>query len=251
MRPLDAVKQAEGMRLQDRKGSVAELTLLPPLTDEEMRQLESGIPCPLPEEARELFSYCRGFKGAFGGDVVTLDYEGVVFSGFEEGQYIEELFPHPVFIAADQCGNSWAVDLTGDANSWGPIFYICHDPPVVVFQTESLAHFISELLRLGTPPWQSEIQEVYDEYSSRIWADNPGVMTQEQCLGSGDAGLEAFARSLDETFLFVDLRRPALGDGFSWGRYGAYPETLRRHGEERIFAYQIRRQSLWERLTQW
>jgi hypothetical protein len=44
----------------------------------------------------------------------------------------------------------------------------------------------------------------------------------------------------------VDLRRPTLGSGFSWGRYG--PRTVnRRHGEERLFAYQ-RRTSLIRRI---
>jgi hypothetical protein len=242
MTPLDVVKQAEGTQLRDEDGDVTPLRLLPPLTDAEMRDLESSLPCPLPEEARELFSHCRGLEGAFTDIVQEVD-----FTGLDYGFGIEEIFPHAVSIMHDGAGNFWVVDLIGDSNSWGPIFYACHDAPVIVFQTESLAHFISELLRLGNPPWESELAEVHDECDGRIWRENPGVMTHEQCAASGDPDLEAFAGSLDETWLFVDLRHPRLGDGFSWGRYGGGPETNRRFGEKRIFAYQ-QRKSLWQRL---
>ena len=60
MKPIEAVKQVEATELHDKKGRVTRLELLPPLSDEEMRTLESTLPCPLPEEARELFAYCRG-----------------------------------------------------------------------------------------------------------------------------------------------------------------------------------------------
>ena len=247
MEPLDVVKQAEGTQLRDKSGGVTTLKLLPPLSAAEIRAIESTIPCPLPEEARELFSYCRGlegaFEGAFGDDVQEVDFSG----GLESGFGIEEIFPHAVPIVHDGAGNFWVVDLLRDSTCWGPIFYACHDAPVIVYQTDSLAHFISELLRLGNPPWESELAQVHGEYDGRIWTENPGVMSHEQCLRSGDADLEAFARSLDETWLFVDLRRPRLGDGFSWGRYGGGPETNRRFGEKRIFAYQ-QRKSFWQRV---
>lgn len=40
MRPLDVVKQAEGMQLQDKRGNVTTLKLLPPLSEDEMQALE-------------------------------------------------------------------------------------------------------------------------------------------------------------------------------------------------------------------
>ena len=241
MTPLGVVKQAEGTQFRDRQGEAFSLRLLPPLSDAELRALEATLPCPLPQEARELFSYCRGFEGAFGEDV-----QEIVFSG-ADGFGLEELCPHAVYMVHDGAGNYWLADLTSDSATWGPIFYVCHDPPVLLYQTDSLAHFITELLRLGTPPWESELTYVHEDERD-VWLKNPGVMTQEQCLTSGDAELEAFARSLDEHWQFVDLRRPRLGDGFSWGRYG--PQTaIRRFGEKWIFAYrEPERKSLFKRL---
>ncbi len=246
MNPLNVMKQADGMELEDEEGNTATLKLLPPLSEAEMRALEGSLPCPLPEEARELFSYCRGLEFEGEGEFSDIVQE-VDFSGLEGGFGLEEIFPHAISMVHDGAGNFWVVDLFRDSTAWGPVFYASHDPPVIVFQTDSLAHFISELLRLGNHPRKSELTAVHDEHDGRIWRENPGVMTHEQCLGSDDGELAVFARSLDETWLFVDLRQPRLGDGFSWGRYGGPPETPRRFGEKRVFAYQ-QRKSLWQRV---
>jgi len=55
-----------------------------------------------------------------------------------------------------------------------------------------------------------------------------------------------FARSLDASYEFVDLRTPKLGDGFSWGRCGRR-FVVKRYGEKRIFVNQINK-SRWQKL---
>jgi hypothetical protein len=84
-------------------------------------------------------------------------------------------------------------------------------------------------------PHTSTIREVREDRVFDVWRMNPGALEHEDAL-AGDADLRAFASSLDETFQLVDLRSPALGMGFSWGRYGPRTE-VRRHGYTRIFAY--------------
>ncbi len=127
--------------------------------------------------------------------------------------------------------------LTAESKFFGPIYYVCHDPPVIVFQTDSLLHFVREVVRFGNKPWKSEIDDVHEAFSSRIWRENPCVLSLAECLATGDAPLKAFAESLGESWEFADLRNPKLGDGFSWGRYGA--RTLnKRWGDNRIFACQ-------------
>lgn len=246
MTPLEVVKQAEGMTLRDRKGVTTQLRLLPPLTDAEVRELEAQLPCPLPGEARELFSFTGGFEGfldeALGGVVAE-----VRFFDPKGGFGLTEVIPHGCPIAHDGAGNFWVADLVSDSSSWGPIFYACHDAPVILFETDSFAHFLSEVLRLGNAPWESEVRDVYDDKRD-VWGTNPGMLTQEQCLGSADVELQAFARTLDEAWLIKDMRHPEVGDGFSWGRFGARAE-LRRFGETRLFAYQQpQRKSLWQRV---
>ncbi len=241
MEPVEVVKQAAGMTLRDSRGKVTKLELLAPPGEAELRTFESGLPCPLPGEARELLTYCSGLTGEFGDTVAEVSFMGL--NGFG----LEAVFPHCVDVAHDGAGNYWVVDLVSDSTSWAPVFYACHDPPVILFQTDSFAHFLSELLKLGNPPWESKLKYVHEDETD-VWRTNPGMLTHEQCLASGDPDLEAFARSLDEAWLVKDLRRPAVGDGFTWGRYGPRSE-LRRFGEKRIFAYrQAERKGLWQRL---
>jgi len=238
MDAFETLRPADGITLEDEDGGVSQLELLPPLSGMEMETLQAGLPCPLPAEAKELFSFARGIEGI----LESVDFTGGLSGGFG----MEEIFPHAIPIAHDGFGNYWIVDLTPESTTWGPIFFACHDAPVIVYQTDSLAHFISELIRFGNPPWESEINDVHEEHHARIWAENPGTLTHEQCLDSGDSDLAEFARSLGETYLYIDLRNPKVGDGFSWGRYG--PQTVnRRFGTKRIFAYEVRR-SLFQRL---
>ena len=96
------------------------------------------------------------------------------------------------------------------------------------------------------PPHRSLIDDVHEELLLNIRKNNPGMISHEQALNSEDADIKEFAQSLDENYLFIDMRNAQIGDGFSWGRYG--PKTVnKRFGEQRIFAYEIRK-SFWQRL---
>jgi hypothetical protein len=182
--------------------------------------------------------YCRGFNGV----LESIDFSGGLAGGFG----MEDIFPHALPVAHDGFGNYWIVDLTEKSTTWGPIFFACHDAPVIVFQTDSLVHFINEIIRFGNPPWESEINDVHEKHHFCIWKENPGMLSYAQCIASADEDLANFAQSLGEDFLICNLRNPRVGDGFSWGRYG--PQTvLKRYDDKRIFAYQIR-PSLWQRL---
>jgi SMI1/KNR4 family protein SUKH-1 len=216
-----------------------EFRLLPSLTSEELRELEAEMPCPLPAEMREVFTVTRGFEC---GELGLVD-----LAGLPGGFGLEEVCPHAISIAGDECGNFWVIDLTRDSQTWGPIYYACHDAPVFVYQTDSLSHFIGEALRGEIAPWKSEIWEVQDKFSQEVWRANPGVLSYEECANSSDGELSEFAKSLDSTYEFIDLRTPKLGDGFSWGRYGPWTVN-KRFGEKRIFACQ--KKTKWERFRQ-
>jgi hypothetical protein len=237
MKPIEVMKKSQGLKFQSEDGDIEEIKLLPPLTIAELDKLQQKLPCRMPEEARELLSYCRGFDGVL---------ESIDFSGLDGGFGMDEIFPCALSIAHDGFGNYWIIDLTKESTTWGPIFFACHDAPVIVFQTASLAHFIEEVLRFGNPPWKSEIDDVHEQHHRRIWKENPDMMTYEQCLQSGDGDLAAFAKTLGQKYLFIDMRNSKIGEGFSWGRYGAQTVN-KRYGDKRIFAYEVR-PSLLQRL---
>jgi len=97
---------------------------------------------------------------------------------------------------------------------------------VVLYRSNELGRFLHEALRASP----------LDEAALfTVWRANPDTLDHSAALAADD-DLRAFATELDERFVFVDLRSPASGDGFAWGRYGPGNE-VRRHGYERLFAY--------------
>lgn len=171
------------------------MTPLPGLSEAEFAELASRVPTTPPEELKA----SRG---------VSLK-EGVIdLAGVEGGQALDELFPHGLNIAVDAYGNSWCVDLGGP--EWGPVFYVCHDPPIVVYQAATGQEFV----RRGQLP---EVLEC-----------------REKPAGD-DAVTRAFAAELGEGWELVDLRDPQPGEGFCWGQHGPGTE-LRRCPQARIFA---------------
>ncbi|QDU57786.1 SMI1/KNR4 family protein [Aeoliella mucimassa] len=239
MTPLEVICAAESMDLVDVDGLAIELTWLPPLTEEEIDQFASELICPLPTEIRELLQHGRGFSGPTTTDVV--DFTGHHFP-FE----CDEIFPHGLPIASDGCGNFWVVDLAPESTTFGPIYFACHDPPVVLYQSATLAEFLAELLRGCRPPHESLVSQVHADRPFRVWQTNPEVLSWEACHESSDEVLQAFASRLDTSWQVIDLRAAPPGMGFSWGRYG--PSTaVQRHGTLPVFAYQ-RPKSLWSSL---
>jgi hypothetical protein len=234
---LQLVQSAAGMPMVDEDGEVDRLSLLPGLTSRELEQLAQRLPCPIPTEVHDLLAFTRGFENG--------PLESVCFAGMHEIFDFPEIFPHPLTIAHDGFGNYWVVDLHAHSTQWGPILYVCHDPPVIVMQSGTLQHFIKEVSRLANPPHASELNDVHEQATSLIWAKNPGATPATELRESTDETLRAFATSLDDSCFVVDLRAAKLGDGFSWRRFG--PRThLVRYQSELLFAYQSI--TWWQRL---
>lgn len=230
MKPLDLIREAMKKEFRSEDGETINLKLLPGLSESEIASFESGLPCPLPAEIRDLVRFCRGFDDLL---------ESVNFTGMEGGFGLESIFPYGLSIAHDGFGNYWVVDLLPDSKQFGPIYFACHDAPVILFQSPSIEHFLIEIFKMFTHPFKSLVDDVHEDRIFDVWRKNPNVLSYEECIGSPDPHLSAFAKELDSSFQVVDLRNPRVGFGFSWGRYG--PNTVvRRFGTEPIFAYQIR-----------
>jgi cell wall assembly regulator SMI1 len=235
---VQLLRDAAGRRIVDEDGNETTIALAPPLSAAELVTLEASIPCALPPDARELLSFARGFDG---GPLESLDFAGV------DEPIFDEVSPCALPIAHDGFGNFWVVDLTSDSTHWGPVVYICHDPPVVVHQCDDIATFIADVLRLAESPWDGPVDDVHEKHSMRIWRQNPHAVSRDVVLGHDsadtadvkppDAVLRAFAERLTSEHFITDRRDAKTGDGFSWGRFG--PQTpVTRAGNDRIFAVQ-------------
>jgi len=192
----------------------SDLTLLPPPRDDAVEALEAELRVPLPSHLRLLLKRAGGIDGTRLG---TIDFTCRSFD-VELG----DIFPSGLPIADDGSGNHWVLDLTPDA-AVAPVFYAAHDPPVVLLESPDLGHFLTEVVAKTDRSRTSLIDEVRDDRPFRVWRTNPSAVDRATALEQGDDEVRAFAAELDERFAIIDLRRPEIGMGFAWGRYGPPP----------------------------
>jgi cell wall assembly regulator SMI1 len=215
-----------GLRLKDKDGKEAILSLQPPASEDELRKIESGIPCPIPDDIRAAL---RVTKGLANGPLESFSLVDL------EGFGLDEMLPNPYSIAHDGFGNFWVLDLLPGTTTWGPVLYACHDPPVLAYQAATVDEFVQDIVAMWRPGQRSPVDIVHEDVVHRIWRENPGLKPPAALRESADSALREFADSLPATALVADLREPAHGQGFSWGRFG--PRTvIRRAGQERVWA---------------
>src|SRR6266550_3361779 len=214
MDPLEAIRRAQATRLVNEDGDEFEFELAPAVPPSDIERLADEVGVPLPRDLRALLERTSGIEG---GPLDTIDFTGQSLSFGAP-----ETFPSGLPIAGDGFGNFWVLDLTLDDVETAPVFFVCHDPPVILYQSPDIGGFLHEAFRMLVPPHASAVDDVHEDRLFNVWRDNPGTL--------------AHSAELDDRFTFIDLRSPPVGMGFSWGRYG--PRTdVRRDGEERLFAY--------------
>ena len=215
--------------LENEDGDPVALDLRPGLDPAAIKRLQAAydpLGVPLPRELTRLLVVTTGTDA-----LLDLDLTG-------ERHSVEatELLPAGLPVAADGFGNFWLLDLTPDTVDVAPVFFLSHDPPVLLHQADSLADFLDDVLGTVEPPHSSRIDDVHEDRLHQVWRTRPGRLTLHEAMTSGDGALREFAESLDPTWAVVDLRRREVGMGLAWGAHG--PRTrLARHGWERIFGY--------------
>jgi len=238
----DALRRLADLRLKDEDGNEQILKLQPPATEAEIRTLAARLPCPVPDDIRDA---SRVSKGLANGPLESFSLVDL------EGFGLEELLPHAYSIAHDGFGNYWVLDLLPSTTTWGPVFYACHDPAVLAYQSATIEGFLGEMIAMWQAGPRSPIDIVHEDVVNRIWRENPDAMTPVALQHSSDPVLREFGAELPSTAVVVDLRNAAVGQGLSWGRFGP-KTTVRRAGDERVWALipPERRRGLFARLFQ-
>src|SRR5512134_3429707 len=126
MRAIDHIREAQQANLVDEDGERVVIELAPPLTSVDIDELQKRVGQPLPEELRTLLAFCAGLDGCLDG----IDFTGRAMS-FEQA----EIFPNGLPIAADGFGNFWVLDITPSSTDVAPVFFACHDAPVILYQS--------------------------------------------------------------------------------------------------------------------
>ncbi len=227
MTAIQHLQAAQAAQLVNEDGEPVALKLSPPLSGSAIDALQTRVGLPLPEELRTLLAYSSGVEGCL--DQIDFTGESLCFEQVE-------VFPNGIPIAADGYGNFWVLDITPETTAAAPVYFACHDAPVILYQSADLAGFLSEVFKMNMPPHQSLVNDVHDDRLFQVWRNNPQVIEHHAAAASTDTALKSFAARLSDRFQLIDLRNAAPGMGFSWGRYGPQTE-VRRQGHQRLFAY--------------
>ena len=222
----ETLREVAGSRLVDEDGNEETLELLPPASQAEIAAAQSAIGCSIPTELREALHVSAGFENG------PLESFGFLDHG---GFGMDDVFPHAYPVGHDGFGNYWVLDIVEGRDECGPVFFACHDPPVIAFQSASVSVFVREVVALGQPGPRSPIDIVHEDVTSAIWASKSGLINRETAQASHDAILSDFASGFPAEAVFADLRSPGIGDGFAWGQFGPKSEW-KRAGANRLWA---------------
>jgi hypothetical protein len=209
-------------------GDEYKVELKPALNDEQIDNLAKQLPTGhIPNDTRELLKFSSGFEFS-GIDEVTFDGAGQF--GFEN------VFPYSVQLAGDGFGNFWILDVDNKGN-WGHVYYVCHDPAVVVKHSEDLAEFIKHVDEFGKIDSQSHLDTIHEKTVMTIWSGDNGFIAVQQAKCSSDTTLKHFAENLSDNFVVADLRDKPSGAGFAWGKFGPSIDNAVRHEIESLWGF--------------
>jgi hypothetical protein len=195
-------------------GDLYKVELLDGMTNEEIENYKRNLPDNrLPDEIEELLRFCKGF--------IFYGLEEIRFDSF--GQFgFEEMFPNSVQLAGDGFGNFWILDIDSKGN-WNSIYYVCHDPAVIVKHSENLKQFIEQVDEFGKKGSESTLDIIHEKVVMDIWLEKVDIMKSND----KDYDFENGDIDLPEMFLVADLTDKPIKTGFSWGKSGPKTKIIR------------------------
>jgi len=223
MSPLQQLQSMVDETYVTEDGEEYKIELKPGLSDQEIDELAGSFADKVPADIRELLRFAKGFEFHI--------LDEITFYG---GTGLEEFFPDAIEIARDGAGNGWIVDIDKEGH-WNKVFFICHDPAVVVLNSMDLTEFLQQLQAYGKKPTGSHLNTIQEQTIFDIWQKTPGFIDIETARASSDETLRGFAAGLPDHYVVADLRDKPVGAGFAWGKFGPNIGNAVRHSTELIW----------------
>ena len=201
--------------------------LMPGLSDEELISFSSRLPLEkIPEEIKELLKFSRGFE--------FLPLQEITFDAI--GQFgMENIFPHSVQLTGDGFGNFWILDISSQGD-WGAVFYVCHDPAVIIKQAHDLGEFIRQIDDFGKKGKDSYIDIVHEKTTKDVW-NNSKFISIEDAQKSANETVRNFSFNLPKSFFIADISDDFNRVGFAWGKFGPGIDNAVRYKDAHIWAF--------------
>lgn len=214
MTPKQQLESILSNQYESEDGDSFKVELLDGMTESEIESLKKQLPNNnLPDEIEELLRFSKGFE-FYGLEEVRFDSFGLF--GFEE------MFPNSIQLAGDGFGNFWILDIDSKGN-WNSVYYVCHDPAVIVKHSENLSEFIKHVDEFGRIGNQSNLDIIHEKTVMEIWEEKVGIMENNKM----DYDFENGQIELPEMFLVADLTNKPIKTGFPWGKSGPNTKIIR------------------------
>lgn len=214
MNPKQKLESILNNQYESEDGDLYKVELLDGMTSEEIIEYKKQLPNYfLPTEIEELLKFSKGFE-FFGLEEVRFDSYG--HFGFEE------MFPSSIQLAGDGFGNFWILDIDTNGN-WNSVYYVCHDPAVIVKHSENLSQFIEQIDEYGKKRNKSTLDIIHEQTVMQIWNEKAGIMERNE----KDYYFKRGQIQLPEMFLIADLTDEPIKTGFPWGKSGANTKIIR------------------------
>lgn len=226
MRATEQLKSLLNENYESEDGDKYKIELKQGLTDLQIDEFAKKLPNrKIPNDIIELLKFSSGFN-FYGLEEITFD--GVGQFGFEE------FFPNSVLLAGDGFGNFWILDIHKNGD-WGNVFYVCHDPAVVVKHSENISEFIKHVDEFGKNGRTSNLDIIHEKTVMEIWNQNDGFIELEIARKSNDLNLKNFALKLPDNYVIADLRNKQNKSGFAWGKFGPNIDNAIRDNDELVW----------------
>jgi hypothetical protein len=217
MRPKEVLQTLLEEYFPYAEGERFSFDLLPALNAFELRKFSRSFSHPLPPEISDLLSYSRGF------DFFAFDRIDFTRRDFE----LSGAFHDPIDLTKDAFDNHWIVDIDPEDGSWGKVFFVCHEPTVIILQAHDLAQFLSQIASSAKGEQPNWINYIKEDAAQQVWESVDKLIPREVAIRKKDKELAAFAESLPAGFLIADMREADWGDGFPWSLTGPEGEIIR------------------------
>lgn len=218
-------------------GDEFQIRLKKGLSNEEITEIRKRIPNNnLKEEMAELLKFSRGIKSI--GFFDEIDFDDFGEFGFNQ------LIQFSLTITHDGIGGSWIQEIN-TKGQWGNIYYIGHDPPVMIKQAKNLTEFLCQIHDYLLNNETSFFSRIMNKIAFDIYSEKGKLLEQEEAVKSPDQLLSAFASNYDKDWFIADLRNAKNGEGF---RLEASCDETIRLDEELIWALKkYKYKSFWTR----
>ncbi len=216
----------QGKIYQDEDGDTYSITLLPGMSPEEITAVAANMPKGLlPEEIIELLSYASGLEYGW--------LDEIRFTDKLRG-WNDRFFAHPITLCGDGRGNSWIVDVDSEGN-WGPVYFMDHDPPVLMKFADDLAGFLLLLDEDGKNRNKSFFQKLYGPIEGEIY--NCGRHPVADYHHAYDL---SSVSNLPEAYRVESLENQPPGAGFMWAP-NRHEDFVARLGDRPVWIIEVKK----------